>query len=92
MKRKPDKNSKRKVFLFALSTCIWCKKTKALLNELGIKYEFVDVDLLEGEEKERVRSQMRKWNPQMSFPTIVIDDEVCISGFDEKRIREELGK
>ncbi len=87
-KKRPKKN--RKVFLYALSTCIWCKKTKALLNEMGIKYDFVDVDLLDPEEKERVRSKMRKYNPQMSFPTIVIDDEICIAGFDESKIREEL--
>ncbi|MCX7944860.1 MAG: glutaredoxin family protein [Deltaproteobacteria bacterium] len=90
MPEKKSRKSNRKVFLFALSTCIWCRKTKALLDELGVKYDFVDVDLLEGEEKERVRNRMRKFNPQMSFPTIVIDDEVCIAGFDEKRIREEL--
>lgn len=91
MAQKKKKSSKdRKVFLFALSTCIWCRKTKALLNQLGIKYDFVDVDLLEGEEKEKIRAKMRKYNPQMSFPTIVIDDEICIAGFDEKRIREEL--
>ncbi|MGB9600306.1 MAG: glutaredoxin family protein [Myxococcota bacterium] len=90
MAQKKKSVKDRKVFLFALSTCIWCKKTKALLNELGIKYDFIDVDLLEGEEKERIRNQMRRYNPQMSFPTIVIDDEICITGFDEKRIREVL--
>ncbi|MCX7959462.1 MAG: glutaredoxin family protein [Deltaproteobacteria bacterium] len=90
MAEKKKLRKDRKVFLFALSTCIWCRKTKALLNELGVKYDFVDVDLLEGEEKEKVRNRMKKFNPQMSFPTIVIDDDVCIAGFDEKKIREEL--
>ncbi len=87
-KRKKDK----KVFLFALSTCIWCRKTKMLLDEMRVKYDFIDVDLLTGEEKEKIREKMRQYNPQMSFPTIVIDDEICIKGFDEKRIKEELGK
>lgn len=90
MATKKAKRRQRKVFLFALSTCIWCRKTKTLLNELGVKYDYVDVDLLNEEEREKVRREMRKYNPQMSFPTVVIDDNICIIGFDEKRIREEL--
>ncbi len=90
MAEKKSSEKDKKVFLFALSTCIWCRKTKELLNELKVKYDYVDVDLLEEEEREKTRNKMRKYNPKMSFPTIVIDDEVCIAGFDEKRIREEL--
>ena len=33
------------VLLFALSTCGWCGKTKELLKELGIAFDFVYVDL-----------------------------------------------
>ena len=36
--------------LFALSTCPWCRKTKQLLDELGVEYNFVDVDLLPANE------------------------------------------
>ena len=32
------------IFMYALSTCVWCRRTKALLNELGIAYQYVDVD------------------------------------------------
>jgi|GEM_PF-3996188 len=34
------------VLLYALSTCGWCRKTKALLKELGVQYRYVDVDLV----------------------------------------------
>lgn len=81
-----------KVVLFALSTCVWCKKTKKLLGELGVEYSFVDVDLLDGDEKDEVVAQLVKWNPQQSFPTMVIDDEESIVGFKEEKIREVLGK
>ncbi|MBN1495649.1 MAG: glutaredoxin family protein [Spirochaetes bacterium] len=77
-----------KLMLYALSTCIWCKKTKKLLDELKIEYEYVDVDLLEGEDSARAKDEIRKWNPQSSFPTLVINDERCITGFNEKKIRE----
>ena len=42
------------VMLYALSTCGWCKKTKALLQELGVAYKYVDVDQLDLEELEEV--------------------------------------
>ena len=45
---------KNDVLLFALSTCVWCKKTKKLLTDLGVEYSFVDVDLCTGEERNEV--------------------------------------
>ncbi len=77
--------------LFALSTCIWCKKARALLDELKVDYYYIYVDTLERKESEITKSEIRKWNPQCSFPTLVINDEKCITGFDEKMIRELAG-
>jgi glutaredoxin-like protein NrdH len=79
-----------RVTLFTLSTCIWCKKTKALLKEIGVAYDFVDVDLLEGAEKESAMDELKKVNPRCSFPSLVLDDGTCIVGFDETKIRETL--
>ncbi|MDJ0828637.1 MAG: glutaredoxin domain-containing protein, partial [Desulfobacterales bacterium] len=39
------------VKLYTLSTCSHCKSTKKLLAKCTVKYEFVDVDLLDGEER-----------------------------------------
>ncbi len=80
----------RRVFLWALSTCMWCKKTKKLLEDNAIDYTYVFVDELQGEDRERVLEEVRKHNPAISFPTLLIGDK-CIVGFDEKRIREALG-
>lgn len=82
--------NKGRIMLYALSTCIWCRKTKNLLNELGVEYSYIDVDLLEGKDKERIKKEIEKWNPSISFPTIVINDEKCIIGFKEKEIKELL--
>lgn len=84
-------NSEHKVMLYALSTCGWCKKTKKLLEELDVAYDYVDVDQLVGDEKEEVREEVTRWNPACSFPTLVIDDQRCIAGFKELEIREVLG-
>ncbi len=81
---------KGKIRLFALSTCGWCRKTKNLLGEMGVDYSFVDVDLLEEEEKQKAMEEIGRWNPRSSFPTLIINDEKCIVGFDESKIREAL--
>jgi len=80
--------NKGKVILYALSTCVWCKKTKKLLSELGVDFHYVYVDLLEGEEQASVLAEMVHYNPQRSFPTLVIDDKTSIAGYQERKIRE----
>jgi glutaredoxin len=49
----PGKNNKRKVFLYALSTCGWCKLTKQFLKDSDIEFEYVDVDLCNDKGKEK---------------------------------------
>jgi glutaredoxin-like protein NrdH len=78
--------------LYALSTCPWCKKTKKLLDELGVEYDFADVDLLQGEERALAMSVVRKWNPSGGFPTIVLNNSKCIVGFREDELKAALDK
>ena len=83
--------NKGKLVLFALSTCGWCKKTRALIEDLDADYEYVYVDLLKGDEREEVVEMVKKWNPQLSFPTLVINDGKTIVGFKEEEIKEAIG-
>ncbi len=82
--------SQEQVKIFSLSTCSHCKSTKKFLNECTIQYEFVDVDLLEGEERKAILEDVKKFNPKCSFPTIIIGDKVIV-GFKEAEIKEALG-
>ena len=79
-----------KLMLYALSTCVWCQKTKRLLDDLGVGYDYTDVDLLPGSEKEAAIKVIKKHNPACSFPTLVINDSKCIVGYKENEIREVL--
>lgn len=78
------------VMLFALSTCGWCKKTKEFLNELGIDYNYVFVDLAKGSDLEEVEKELEKWNPDGSFPTVVIDNKECVIGFKPDDLKKKL--
>ena len=84
--------NKGNIKLYGLSTCVWCKKTKELLDKIGCQYEYIYVDQLDEKDKEIAMKQIRKWNPRSSFPTVVINDKLCVVGFKEDEIREALNK
>ncbi len=77
------------VFIYTLSTCIHCRSTKKFLNDLEIDFDFVDVDLLEGEERMETVRKMKKYNPNASFPTILIGDKVIV-GYRPVLIKKAL--
>jgi glutaredoxin-like protein NrdH len=79
-----------KVFVYALSTCGHCRAAKKLLDDNGVQYDFVDVDLLPREELKTILEEVSEVNPQRSFPTIVIGDKVIV-GNQELAILEALG-
>jgi glutaredoxin len=83
---------KGKIILYALSTCGWCAKTKDLLRELKVDFDYTYVDLLEGKEQDDAMTEVEKWNPKGSFPTLVIRDKKGIIGFKEDEIREALAE
>ena len=80
----------RKVKLYALSTCMWCKKTKRFLDAHNVDYEVEYADLLSGTEKVRFMAELARWNPRRTFPTVVVDDKEVVLGFKEERLREVL--
>jgi len=81
---------KGKIVLYTLSTCMWCRMMKTLLKDMGVGYEYIDVDTLAAEEKDAVKKEIKKWNPDCSYPTLVINEKECVSGFDETEIREKI--
>lgn len=78
------------VKIYSLSTCSHCRAAKKFLGECTIKYEFVDVDMLEGDERKAIIEDVKKFNPRCSFPTVIIGDKVIV-GYKEKEIKEALG-
>ena len=87
---KVEGTDKGHVLLLSLSTCIWCKKAKEFLESNNVQFEYVFVDLLESEEKDKVKETLKKWNPACSYPTLVLNNSSCVVGFDEEKIKLEL--
>jgi glutaredoxin-like protein NrdH len=80
---------KGRVFLYTLSACGWCKATKQVLSELGVAYQYLDVDLLPPVEKEQVLQEIKPWDPQSIFPALVIGTQHLV-GFLPEETRKLL--
>jgi glutaredoxin-like protein NrdH len=79
-----------KPMLYTLSTCVHCGAAKRFLRENNIEYDYVDVDKLDGREKDDVLSEMMEISGSTRFPTIVIGKKVIV-GFYEDKLKEALG-
>lgn len=85
------KKNKHKVLMYALSTCAWCKKTKRFLNDNDVEYEYVDVDLTSDDDHEKIREDIISRGGEPSYPTIIVDEKIVITGFRQDKIKEALG-
>ncbi len=85
------KKNNHKVTLYALSTCVWCRMTKQYLKDNDVEYEFVDVDLLDDNEKSKVHQTILDKGGSLSYPTTIVDDKTVITGYRKDQLKEALG-
>jgi len=84
-------NDAHKVFIYALTTCGWCKKTKEFFAKNGVAYQYVDIDKATIDEKREIGTRLQELNVPLGFPVTVIDDETVISGYKPDDFTEALG-
>jgi len=80
----------RAVKVYSLSTCSHCNAVKKLLTDCRVAYAFTDVDRLDTETRKTVLEEIRGFNPECSFPTVVIGRKVVV-GYNEQQLLEALG-
>ncbi len=70
------------IVVFALSTCGFCKRALAFLDERGLAYKYIYVDQIPLETKNEVKKTLlERFNEHVSFPFAVIDDSTHLVGF-----------
>lgn len=79
---------KKRVRLYSLSTCPTCKMMKKYLDGNNIKYELIEVDLLDSGEQWVTSKEIKEYNPAVTYPTLVIE-EVIIE-LDKEAIKKAL--
>ena len=80
-----------KITVYSLSTCHHCTAAKEYLDSVEIAYDCIYVDRLYAEERNEIMAHLRTLNPSMSFPTIVIDEQV-IAGFRREEVEAALNQ
>jgi glutaredoxin len=78
------------VFLYALSTCPWCRKTKAFFEEHDVPFGYVDVDTLPEHAAHEAAQRAYLLSGARAFPVVRIGDQVVV-GYDPERFAALLG-
>lgn len=79
---------RKRVKLFSLSTCPTCKQVKEFLRSHGVEFDVIEVDTLDSGEQWLMTKEVKKYNPQATYPTLVIEE--VILGLDEQAIKRSL--
>lgn len=67
--------SSETVVMFSFSTCPFCRKAKDYLNEQGISYSAVELDELDGNRGNEIRSMLGRKTGRTSVPAIWVNKE-----------------
>lgn len=78
-----------KIFMYTLSTCPICRKTKKYFRDRGIPFDYVDYDLASEDEQNRIAGEMMKHTGHISFPFVKIGDTVVV-GYNPERFEQLL--
>ncbi len=80
-----------KVFMYTLSTCPWCRKARQFFKTNNIPFDYVDYDLQNEDEQEKILEEISKISPNArSFPLVLIGDQAIV-GYNPERYSEILG-
>lgn len=71
-----------------MSTCAVCKKVKQFLEDNRIPYDRIEVDTLDSGEQWLMSKELKKHNPQGTYPTVVVED--VIKGYDPEALKAKI--
>ncbi len=77
-------------FIYALTTCQHCRKTRALLEENNVPFTLINIDTYPQSLNKELSDKVREYNPRGSFPTIHLTNGQIITGYRENSIKEAL--
>lgn len=67
----------KKVKMYTLSTCPWCRKTKKFFKDHEIEFEYIDFDLTDSETREKIINEMKRHGAN-GFPYVKIGDNIVV--------------
>jgi glutaredoxin len=81
----------KKVTMYTLSTCPWCRKTKQFFKSKEVPFEYTDYDLSTEEVQEKIVKEIEGSGLQLAFPYVKINGAIVV-GYNPERYSELLGE
>lgn len=79
----------KKVSMYTLSTCPWCRKTKKFFTEHNITFDFIDYDLADDGTQKRIINDMDR-HKASGFPFVMINGDT-VEGYNPERYTQLMG-
>jgi glutaredoxin len=79
----------KKVTLYTLSTCPWCRKAKKFFTDRHIQFTDIDYDLADEATQEKILKELDAAGAT-GFPYVKIGDQVIV-GYQPDRYANALG-
>ena len=79
----------KKVTVYTLSTCPWCRKTKIFFKENNVPFTYIDYDLADEQTQRRIIKEVDAAGAN-GFPFVKIDDEIIV-GYRPESYAKALG-
>jgi len=79
----------KKVSMYTLSTCPWCRKTKKFFADHKVPFDYIDYDLADEATQRRIMQELDAAGAS-GFPFVKIADEVIV-GYQPERYASALG-
>jgi len=81
--------NRNRIILFSLQTCSHCKDVRKMLQKRKVSFRTLYIDLMVGSERNDAMRQLKRVNPSVSFPTLVIGETVIV-GNKQEEIKKAL--
>lgn len=80
-----------KVTMLGLSYCLYSKGARLYLEKRNVDFIYIDVNRLQGHDREEAEDVLARLSPQGELPlTVLGDGSVRIVGYDRKKLQEAL--
>ena len=84
--------TKPSITVYALSTCGFCKRAMAFLENNGFSYRYIHVDTIPLDVKNEAKRELKElYKADVAFPFVTIDAKDYLVGFIEADWRKTLG-
>jgi glutaredoxin len=79
---------KKPILIYGLSTCPWCRKTKALFTKSGVPFEYVDYDLADEPTQAKIMTELDAAGAN-GFPFVKVGSDIVL-GYQPERFAQLL--